>query len=83
MPNGHAAKIEHIGSIQIGPNLILRDVLHVPDFQFNLLSISKLTKKTGLVVIFSLDSCILLDPILKKVVDLGKEEMDVYCSDTT
>jgi len=36
MPNGLPAQIMHIGTVRIGPNLLLRDVFHVPNFQFNL-----------------------------------------------
>lgn len=45
MPNGKQALSKHVGSVQIALDLILKDMLHVPDFQFNMLSVSKLTTK--------------------------------------
>jgi len=45
MPNGKHSRIAHIGSLQLTPTLLLTNVLHVPDFQFNLLSASKLCKQ--------------------------------------
>jgi len=45
MPNGQLAQVKHIGSIKIGPTLVLKDALYVPDFQFNVLTVSKLTKQ--------------------------------------
>ena len=44
MPNGESKQIKHLGSIQIGADLLLKDVLHVHEFQYNFLSVSKLTK---------------------------------------
>ena len=81
MPNGSPTQIKRIGFVQIGPNLVLKDILHVPDFQFNLLSISKLTKKTGFHVLFSQDHCLLQDHMSQKVVVLGKEDKGLYCMD--
>jgi len=45
MPNAKQAQIEHVGSLCLVPGLILGNVLHIPEFHFNLLSISKLTKQ--------------------------------------
>ena len=44
MPNGKKAQILHVGSLFFGNAMVLKDVFHTPEFQFNLLSISKLTK---------------------------------------
>ena len=74
VPNGVPAQVEHVGTVQIGSNLCLKDVLHVPDFQFNLLSISKLTKQTGSQVLFSHEGCFLQDQTLQKVVVLVKKQ---------
>jgi len=45
MCNGKKAQIKHIGSLVLSPGLVLKGVLHVLDFHFNLLSISKLIKQ--------------------------------------
>ena len=57
MPNGRKVDIKHIGSVVLNASLILQDVLHVPDFQFNLLSASKLAKHLSISVVFTVDSC--------------------------
>ena len=44
LPNGDQALVTHIGIVQISPTLTLTNVLCVPTFSFNLISISKLTK---------------------------------------
>ena len=43
-PNGTRVPITHTGTIHISASLILYNVLHVPDFQFNLISVSCLVR---------------------------------------
>ena len=59
MPNGKHSRIEHIGSVQLSPTLLLTNVLHVPDFQFNLLSVHKLCTQVAGKIIFTPTDCIL------------------------
>lgn len=58
MPNGSHADISTVGSISFSPDLHLDNVLHVPSFKFNLLSISKITKSLNCSVSFFADFCI-------------------------
>ena len=44
LPNGDMAKITHIGTVKLTSTLILDNVLCIPSFSFNLVSISKLTQ---------------------------------------
>ena len=44
LPNGEAAIITHVGSIQLSSHITLTNVLCVPSFSFNLLSVSSITK---------------------------------------
>ena len=53
MPNGRQAQIKHIGSMLLASDLVLENALHIPKFQFNLLSISKLTKQFAANVVFT------------------------------
>lgn len=61
-----------MGSIQIGIDMFLKDVLHGPEFQFNLLLGSKLTKHYGATTMFSRDAFLLQDHTLQIIVVLGK-----------
>lgn len=42
LPNGLKLPIRHTGTIQLSDSLILYNVLHVPSFHFNLISVSTL-----------------------------------------
>ena len=44
LPNGDMTKDTHIGIVQVSPTLVLENVLCIPSFSFNLISISKLTQ---------------------------------------
>ena len=57
LPNGETALVTHIGSICISENLVLTNVLYVPSFSFNLLSVSQLTKKMHCCLIFLSTFC--------------------------
>ena len=52
LPNGDQALVTHIGIVQISPTLTLTNVLCVPTFNFNLISISKLTQQSSCCLIF-------------------------------
>ena len=45
-----------LGVVNLSPNLSLSSVLYTPDFPFNLLSVSKLTKLLNYVAIFYLST---------------------------
>ena len=57
MPNGKQAQIHHIGTIALTPSLTLYNALHVPDFQYNLLSASRLAKQLTAHVVFTPTAC--------------------------
>ena len=44
LPNGERVVVTHIGTIQVTSSLVLENVLCVPSFTFNLISISQLIK---------------------------------------
>ena len=64
MPNGKHSRVSHIGSVRLTSTLILPNVLHVPDFQFNLLSVHKLCQQLDGKVVFSSTNCTLQAPML-------------------
>ena len=49
------------GTMHLTPSIILNDVLYIPSFTFNLISISKLVSSTNCELIFSSNTCVLQD----------------------
>nr|XP_009601417.1 uncharacterized protein LOC104096708 [Nicotiana tomentosiformis] len=78
VPTGNKCKIVHTGSVSILDNQVLKDVLHVPVFMFNLLSVSKLTKELSCCAMFFPDFCVLQGLYNGKVMGIDKESRGLY-----
>ena len=63
LPNGETAMVSHIGSISLSATLVLHNVLCVPSFSFNLLSVSQLTQSFSCCLIFLANLCFIQDLI--------------------
>lgn len=57
VPIGNRIHVDHIGDAVILGDCKIKNVLHVPDFRFNLLSVSKLTRDLKCMVSFYPDFC--------------------------
>lgn len=68
LPTGATAIITHVGDVTLPSGLKLKNVLHVPQFNHNLLSIHKLARDSKCNVIFHPDSCVIMNSTKKKVV---------------
>ncbi|XP_071722294.1 uncharacterized protein [Rutidosis leptorrhynchoides] len=61
LPNGNHASITHTGNLSISTNLSLKNVLLIPSFKNNLLSVHKITKDSNCFVSFYPDFCLMQD----------------------
>lgn len=57
LPNGEQAMVTHIGTVKVSTTLTLTNVLCVPSFSFNLISVSQLTKAYFCCLIFLGNCC--------------------------
>lgn len=71
--NGRQVQVKHVGTVSLNTEITLQDVLHVLDFQFNLLSASKLAKHLSSSVFFTPSLCYIQDHLKNKQVVLGEE----------
>ena len=78
LPTGTSAKVSHIGDCHIGGGDVLRRVLCVPAFKFNLLSVSQMTKDLNCCVTFYPSCSVLQDLGSGKMRMIGKEEDGLY-----
>ncbi|XP_075666001.1 uncharacterized protein LOC142635805 [Castanea sativa] len=60
LPNGEVASVTHIGIVKISKHLVLHNVLCVPSFSFNLISVSQLAMPTACCLIFLGTLCLYL-----------------------
>ena len=66
------------GDIQISSNLILKNVLFVSQFHFNLLSVSALVVDSNLIVSFFPDYFLIQDQQNKKMIGKGDRREGLY-----
>lgn len=67
--------VTHVGSV---PNLTLQNVLHVPVFKYNLLSVHKLCYQFKCDVLFTPSGCILQDPLMRITQAFGEVREGLY-----
>lgn len=71
-------RVMGIGSVSLSSTLHLRNVLYVPGFTCNLLSISKLTGDSLCVARFSPSSCVFQDRISGQTIGNAREDSGLY-----
>ena len=78
LPNGETNQITHIGSCNITSQNTLRNVLLIPEFKFNLLSVSQITKDLKCAVCFFPNFVTLQDLSNGQVKVIGREHDGLY-----
>ena len=80
IPDGRQVAIKHIGYVLLPGNITLRNVFHVPDFHYNLISIHKLCLDLKCDITFSASSCMIQGPHLTLPQVLGNLHQGLYCT---
>jgi hypothetical protein len=78
LPNGQHASVTHIGTIKISDSFILTDVLCIPSFSFNLISVSKLIKSLQCCFIFLSKFCFIQHLASWTTIGVGEEAGGLY-----
>lgn len=72
LPNGSNTKITHIGTCILPNSNVLHNILYVPQFKYNLLSISRYINGLKSSVHFYLDLCVFQDLFKGMVKGMGR-----------
>ncbi|GJW71724.1 ribonuclease H-like domain-containing protein [Tanacetum coccineum] len=80
-PNGTMAKITAICSLRLIDNVVLFDVLVVPEYNVSLLSVNKMIKDSKYFVGFDESKCYIQDLKLGKIVGTNSEYVGLYMFD--
>ena len=83
LPTGITIKISGVGKIQLKKHICLNNVLFIPEFRLNLLSISSLTSDIRSRVIFDPSSYTFQDPTRVLTIGQGRRIGNLYVLDTT
>ena len=78
VPTGGRCQITSAGNATIFGTSKIQNVLHVPDFKLNLLSVPKMTKELQCCMVFYPDFCLLQDLHTRKVRGTGRMEGCLY-----
>ena len=81
LPNGSMIKISSVGNIQINEHILLRNVLFIPEFRLNLISISSLMTDLGSRVIFDPSTCEIQDRTKGSMIGQGRRVRNMYVLD--
>ncbi|KAK9668765.1 hypothetical protein RND81_13G085000 [Saponaria officinalis] len=80
LPDGTVKVVNHSGILNLTPSLTLTNVLIVPDFKHNMLSVGCLVNQLHLIMFLDEHECIFRDPISKQVLGKVQKEGDLYWS---
>jgi len=83
LPNGHFSKISLVRKVKLTNSLVLNEVLYVPSFKYDLLSISRLIQDTKCVVVFYPTVCISQELDTKKILGIGRPCQGLYFCQST
>lgn len=78
LPTGGETEVSRIGSSIISTRSTLSNVLCLPTFKYNLLSVSKVTRELGCSVSLFPDFCIFQDLSSGRVGEIGREVNGLY-----
>ncbi|CAN1767205.1 Retrovirus-related Pol polyprotein from transposon RE2 [Linum perenne] len=78
LPNSHKADVTHIGSVHLSNGIKLLDVLLIPSFSFNLLSVSCLLKTNQVCLQFTADACLFQDHSRSRMIGIARLRDGLY-----
>jgi hypothetical protein len=78
LPNGNHVYAKYSGIVHFSPSFILTDVLCVPNFSLNLMSVSQLCTNTKLVLHFDYLHCSIQDPTTKMMIGSAEAYEGLY-----
>lgn len=78
LPNGQCLVANHSGTIYFSPDFIVHNVLLIPEFSLNLLSVSKLCESSNYNVNFLKSQCVIHDKITMKMTGSAEQKDGLY-----
>jgi len=78
LPNGYIVSIVGVGCIRLTNSITLFNVLYIPEFKFNLLSVSVLTKTLNSEVSFTANDCFIQDLTQALMIGQGSQVGNLY-----
>lgn len=77
LPTGNCIEVKHVGTVKLSSELSLTNVLHIPAFKFNIISVSRLLQSDCCKLIFLPGQCVIQDTRGKQI-GIATEENGLY-----
>lgn len=81
LPTSFGVQIAGIGRIKLSDSMVLNNVLFIPDFRLNFLSVSQITKDLGYRIAFDPDCCMIKDLTKGLMIGKGDQIANLYVLD--
>ncbi|KAL0534469.1 hypothetical protein IC582_028760 [Cucumis melo] len=81
LPNKNTYQVKNIGTVKLSDTLIWKYILYMPDFTFNLLSVSAIRKESSLSVQLFTEICTIQDKYTSKKISSAKLFQGLYIID--
>ena len=78
LPNNQTILVNQLGTVTLSSDIILYNVLLVPQFNCNLLSVSKFAQDSNCLVTFTSNSCLFQDQNQVKTLAAGTEQGGIF-----
>ena len=82
LADGSTSCVLGSGTIHLNPLITLTFVMSLPQFSFNLISVSKLTRTRHCGISFFHDHCLIRDLLMKRIIGRGRESRGLYILET-
>ncbi|KAF7803191.1 uncharacterized protein G2W53_042302 [Senna tora] len=78
LPDGYVKNVNMIGNVIINPDIKLMDVLFIPTFKYNLMSVNKLAKVSDVIIAFDASHCLVQDQRTRKTLIEARVAGNLY-----
>lgn len=78
IPKGTHVAVRAVGTVRLSDSFVLHDVLGVPEFAFNLISVSRLVRDLKCVLTFGPDFCLVQEIPSRKLIRVGRQHDGLY-----
>lgn len=80
VPDGRQVPVTMIGDMPLSDHIMLTNVLYVPQFHYNLISVQRLCVDNGVTLRFSHSHCFVQAPSMSEPMVLGSLYQGLYCT---
>ncbi|XP_042988825.1 uncharacterized protein LOC122316364 [Carya illinoinensis] len=78
LPNGTCMPVTHLGTVRLTNNIILSNVLCMPSFSFNLISVKRLTENLTTCLFFLSNTCFIQDLPTWTTIGMAEVKCNLY-----